>query len=120
MILAITADERFGSEGHHCGEHQARDLVEALGAWLTQAPEQLHIPDGLVSWLRGSVLGEIVAGYGRPLGYLCSDCRYPKWNMTSEEVLATYGHVAVYAEKAQHPEPSGFCDVTNACPKCGD
>ena len=112
MIVVITAAENFGTLGHESSDY-ASALVGRLGRALNTVPAELHIPDALLSELDGSTLGDIVAGYGRPLGYLCSDCRYPKWLLTPEEATAQHRSGGVL-------RPDGFTQFTPECPRCGD
>ena len=120
MVLTLTSAEGFGTGGHNDFENRASQLVPRLAALVKEMPNSLCIPDALVEFLDGSIMGDVVAGYGRPLGYLCSDCRYPKWCMTPQEVLKVYPHIDDYVERANNPKPNGFTSVTPACPKCGD
>lgn len=115
FILAITTNERFGSGGHSDNENRALGVVNEASEFMKNMPEELFIPDSLLKGLDGSVLGDIVAGYDRPLGYLCSDCRYPKWLMTIEEDKDYYSR-----KESVKSRPDGFSNSTGACPKCGD
>lgn len=121
MVLAITGADGYGESGHDCGVHRDSELVQSLGMWLKTAPDSLEIPDALIPHLRGSVLWEIVAGYGHPLDYLCSDCRYPKWLMTPDEARRDYGYNQKYIdEMLADMRPDGFTKHSAGCPMCGD
>lgn len=119
MIQQITSNDRYGSSGHHCDEDFAQDVVIGLSHYVKDGPEFMYIPDSAVPYL-GGTLGDIIAGYGRPLGYLCSDCRYPKWCMTPDEVIKKHEKNKALMARAENPLPNGFTDITPACPKCGD
>lgn len=116
MIDAIVMDERFGTEGHHCGENRAFDLIHGLKKLLNE--DEFDLPDLPHVLTRGSLAEDISRGYSRPLGYLCSDCRYPKWAMTAGEVRAE--GIAAYVARVKDLADDAFTDVTGACPRCGD
>jgi len=116
ILLAITGHHDFGTSGHDGDRACDRDLVAKLGAWLKEAPSELYIPDAILSSLEHSVLGDIVAGYGRPLYYLCSDCRYPKWMMTADEFKKQFPT----GRKDKTIRADGFVEISNGCPICGD
>jgi len=105
MIQQILSDDRYGTRGHD-QEDLAQDVVVGLSLYVKNGPEFLCLPDAILPFIDGTTLGDIVAGYGRPLGYLCSDCRYPKWCMTPAEVLEKYGNVSDWVARANNPLPN--------------
>jgi hypothetical protein len=116
MIEQIVMDERYGTGGHNGGENRALDLVQDLRLIMAETPFDLaDMPHKL---LRGSLAEDIKLGYGRPLSYLCSDCRYPKWRLTAAEVRA--GNIKTYIDRVKDMADNEFPDIADACPKCGD
>jgi hypothetical protein len=120
MTLMIGAHADYTTDGHDCC-NRARTLVTEMGQLCVTMSESLHVPDHLIPFLTGSLLDHVIRGYGRPLGYLCSDCRYPKWLLTPAEVMTQYGHVEKLRKEAESPgRGDGFTSITAACPECGD
>ena len=121
MVLAIVGASGYGESGHDQGVHRDVDIVTSLGDWIKKAPDSLEIPDVLIPFLRGSVLATIIEGYGHPLNYLCSDCRYPKWFMTPDEARRIYDYNPKYVEECVSDlRPDGFTKHSAGCPECGD
>jgi hypothetical protein len=116
----IEADKDFGTGGHYSDTHRDRECVDSLGNYIRSGPELVIVPEALIQFLEhgDNVLSDIIKGINRPLHYLCSDCRYPKWCLTKEELEAKYSHVKAYIDRPLRED--GFCDVSDGCPKCGD
>jgi len=115
MILSITMHKGFSTDGSNGGESRAREFVRQLAVFVEKMPDTLAVPDYLLPFLDGSLLKELLRGYDRPLNYLCSDCRYPKWFLTVEEYNEQYPR-----SKDLKVRPDGFADRSGACPMCGD
>jgi hypothetical protein len=115
MLNQITSQKDFSDMGHD-GDNLAIDLVQELSDYIKEGPDNLFIPDAVLPYIKISLIGDIVRGLNRPLIYLCSDCKYPKWAMTMEEAKEYYQD----EHWKEYIRDDGFIDMSGACPKCGD
>ena len=115
MLKQILEHKDYSSKGHHDDENRAVPLVADLIQFRNLMPsEHVVVPDWLIKASLG-VLSDIIDGYERPLHYLCSDCRYPKWRRTEAELKEQYPKC-----KELHITGLDGFGGSFACPKCGD
>lgn len=121
MLNQVTRHADYGSNGHDYGDNRDVEFVHACMEFMKTMPaDRVVIPGWMVAKNLG-VLTDIVCGYGRPLSYLCSDCRYPKWKLSDSECIAEYGQSFFENTiKAKYAGTGGFTEWTRECPKCGD
>jgi len=115
MLNQITSQKDFSDVGHD-GDNLAIELVQELSDYIKEGPDNLFVPDAIIPYLGNSLIKDIVRGQNRPLIYLCSDCKYPKWAMTIEEAKEYYQD----ERWKEYMTSDGFIDMSGACPKCGD